>query len=345
MSTLAFILLIAALLLFFFSTRQWPLAMRGGIWAGGVLLLLVASLTLGDQQRDPELATAFGDLLANLGDPGDSMLFRMLASNGATVTRIILSLFDIFLVFGVLVAILALVAFRPGERMEQIIRPIMIGFIGAILGGLFALSIVGTGFGTREKRQAYAGPVQADTVFNGETVLLNGDLLRLKGIDSYEQGQVCRLGDRVSDCGAEAARGLRRVLEGAFLMCALDGEPDPNATARMATCTAVRKGGEEFNVARRIVEEGYALSLGGLYQAAADEARARARGLTSWCAIQPDVWVKLPEAQKAAFRDKGVYPVGAALIGACPPPPKDPKKPVAPVKPRPKTTPLIDAPN
>lgn len=343
MSILAFLLLIASLLMFFFSTRQWPLATRGAVWAGGVLLLIVASLTLGGQQRDPELGVAIGDFFAKLGNPGESLLIRMLESNGATVTRIILSLFDIFLVLAVVVSGLALIAFRPGERMELIIRPIMIGFIGAIIGGLFALAIVGTGFGTREKRQAYAGPVLSETVFNAETLLLNGDLLRLRGIDSFEQGQICRLGARVEDCGAEAARALRRILEGSFVMCALEAENDP--MARIATCTAVRPGGEEFNVARRLVEEGYALSVGGLYQSAADDARQRVRGLAAWCAVQPDAWSRMTDVQKAAFRDKGDYPKGTPLVGICPPPPKEVRPVKRPSAPKRTASPVIDAPN
>jgi hypothetical protein len=218
-STLAFLLLIAALFLFFFSTRQWRIALRAAVWACGVLLLVVASIALGDQQRDPELGVALADFFAKIGNPGDSLLMRMLDSNGATVTRIILSLFDIFLLLAVLVSILALIAFRPGEQMERVIRPIMIGFIGAILGGLFALTIVGTGFGTREKRQAYAGPTGSETVFNAETLLLNGDLLRLRGIDAFEEGQPCRLGARVEDCGAEATRALRRIFHRPFRNC------------------------------------------------------------------------------------------------------------------------------
>lgn len=344
MSTLAFFLLIAALVMFFFSTRQWRIALRGAVWAGGIILLVLASLTLGDQQRDPELGVAVGDFFANLGNPGESLLVRMWDSNGATVTRIILSLFDIFLILAALVSVLALIAFRPGEQMERVIRPIMIGFIGAILGGIFALIIVGTGFGTREKRQAYAGPAVSETVFNAETLLLNGDLLRLQGIDAFEDGQPCRLGARVEDCGSEAKRALRRILEGAFLMCALDAQNDPNA--RVATCTAVRPGGEEFNVARRLVEEGYAQSVDGLYKAAADEARTRARGLTAWCSIKPDAWGKLTDLQKAAFRDKGAYPAGTQTVGICPPPPADPRsRAKKPAPPRPQTSQVIDAPN
>lgn len=323
MATLAFLLLIAALILFIVSTRQWALWLRGAVWGGGMLLLVVAWLLLGNTARDPELATAFGDFIAHIGNPGGSLIARMLDSNGAAVARIVLSLFDIFLFFGVLVAVLALVAFRPGEGMERAIRPIMAGMIGAIVGGLVALAIVGTGFGQREERRAYAGPVSAETVYSGDTLLLNGDLIRLRAIDAPEAGQICRLNNRTQDCGEEATRALRRILDGAYVMCALEGEADPRpagASDRIVTCTAIRNGREEFSVARRMVEEGYAVAQGDLYQREAEEAAARARGLTTWCTLRPDAWARLTTAQKNAFRDRGVYPANAATFGTCPPP-------------------------
>jgi hypothetical protein len=107
----------------------------------------------------------------------------------------------------------------------------------------------------------------------------------------------------------------------------------------------VRPGGEEFNVTRRLVEEGYALSVGGLYQIAADDARARARGLSAWCSVQPDAWARLTPVQKAAFRDKGAYPTGTPVVGICPPPPKDAAKSGKKPQSKPATSKVIDAPN
>jgi endonuclease YncB( thermonuclease family) len=334
MATLAFLLLIGALVLFIVSTRQWALWMRGAVWGGGLLLLIVAWITLGDTARDPELGAAFADFFANIGNPGNSMLSRMLESNGAGVARIVLSLFDIFIVFGILVAILALIAFSPGEGMEKAIRPVMSGMIGAIVGGLIALAIVGTGFGQREDRQAYAGPALAETVHDGDTLLLNGDLLRLRGINAPQAGQICRLRTRTQDCGQEATLAMRRIVEGSFVMCALDNEREPQAAAqdakgerpaqnarneRRVTCTAVRNG-QEFNVARRMVEEGYAAPQGDTYAREAEEALTRTRGLTAWCTLRPDVWVRRSNAERASFGERGIYRSEWATFGTCPPP-------------------------
>lgn len=323
MAIFAFVLLIAALLMFLASTRQWALYLRGAVWGGGLLFLLMAWLLLGSSARDPELGIAIGDFFGKLGRPGESMLLRMLESNGATVAHFVLSLFDVFLFLAVVVSILALIAFRPGEEMEKALRPVMMGVIGAIVGGLLALALVGTGFGEREKRKAYAGPVLLETVHNGETLLLNGDLLHLRGIDAPEPEQVCRLGNRTQDCGAESARALRRIVEGAYLMCALDesaGADNPTPGYRVATCTGVRPNGDEFNIARRMVEEGFAMNASGAYEQEAMEARALTRGLLTWCSIEPNAWTRLTQAQKTAFRERGVYPAGTPIMGTCPRP-------------------------
>jgi endonuclease YncB( thermonuclease family) len=307
---------------------------------------------LGDSARDPELGAALADFLANIGNPGNSMLSRMLDSNGASVARIVLSLFDIFVVFGIIVAILALISFSPGEGMEKVIRPIMAGMIGAIVGGLITLAIVGTGFGQREDRQAYAGPVLAETVHDGDTLLLNGDLVRLRGINAPQREQVCRLNTRTQDCGQEATLALRRIVEGTFVMCAIDDEPEQSRPAtqqaqdnargerrrgrneRSVTCTAVRNG-QEFNVARRMVEEGYAAPRGDTFAREAQDALTRTRGLTAWCTLQPDVWARRSNAERTAFRERGVRDRDWATFGTCPAVPRR----------GPRDTPAVSAPD
>jgi endonuclease YncB( thermonuclease family) len=320
---LAFLLLIAALVLFYISTRQWSLWIRGAVWGVGVALLVFAALLLGSSARDPELGAALGDFLAKLTRPGESMLVRMLESNGASVARIFLSLFDLLLFFAAVVSVLALIAFRPGEGLEKVIRPVMTGIIGAIVGGSLALALVGTGFGTREERRAYAGPVLAETVHDGDTLLLNGDLVDLRALDAPEPGQICRLVNRTQDCGAESQAALRRMLEGAFVMCAVDGEIPGGRTV---TCSAVRTNGDEFNIAERMVEEGYAIGLAGAYREEAAAAIARTRGLTAWCTVAPQAWLAFTQAQRNAFRDRGVTPADTEMVGACPRRPRTPSR-------------------
>lgn len=321
MATLAFLLLIAALVLFIISTRQWAIWMRGAVWGGGLLLLIVGWLLLGSTARDPELGLAFADFFAHIGNPGESLLGRMLESNGDSVARIVLSLFDIFVILGILVAILALVAFSPGEAMEKAIRPIMIGMIGAILGTLVGLAIVGAGFGTIREQRAYAGPVVSETVYSGDRLLLNGDIIRLRGIRAPEPAQNCRIGGRIQECGAEATREMRRILEGAFVMCVREGEvrPQPTGGDRFVTCTAVR-GGREFSIAARMAESGFVAPDGDAYRREYEEARRAQRGLIRSCALHPDRWERLTNAQRRDFEERGIHQAAWRwdAFGPCP---------------------------
>lgn len=322
MAFLAFLLLLTALVLFIASTNQWAIAVRGALWGAGVLAILVGWMVLGQTQRDPELSAALGDFVGKLFNPGDSMLVKMFESNSGTVERIILSLFDIFQVIAVIVAVIALIAFRPGDRLEQILRPVMMGLIGAVFGGLFALAIVGTGFGEGKERTSYAGPARLDTVYNGGTVLLNNTLLKLRGISVPEAGQPCRRGATVFDCGVEAQNALKRVVEGAFLSCLPDGANTPGSgprESRVATCTGTR-GAQVFNVSGRMVEEGYALDTAGVFRDEANRAIALGRGLNAFCMVRPDAWVRMSAKDKTAFRDTGAVPKDTPTLGACPPP-------------------------
>lgn len=338
MAFMAFLLLIAALVMFIVSTNQWALPARGAVWGGGLLAIILGWTVLGNTKRDPELATALADFVGKIFNPGDSMLAKMYASNSGTVEDIILSLFDIFQVFAVIVGIIALIAFTPGDRLERILRPIMMGMIGAVFGGLFALAIVGTGFGEGKERQSYAGVARLDTVFDGNTVLLNNTLLKLRGIAVPEAGQPCRRNGTVFDCAAETKTALSRVVEGAFLSCVPEKADTTVATnnaagrvSRVATCTGTRGDSEPFNIARRMVEDGWALDTAGAFSEQSYKAIALGKGLYAFCTVRPDAWARLSQKDRTAFRDTGAVPANTATIGVCPLP-KGGKKPPGPVK-------------
>jgi endonuclease YncB( thermonuclease family) len=129
--------------------------------------------------------------------------------------------------------------------------------------------------------------------------------------------------------------GLSRMIEGATLMCALDETappPEPTATVRrVANCTAVRPGGEQFDVSRRMVEEGFAVGTNGNYDDEERQARALTRGLLTWCAIRPSAWRRMPQSAKDAFSERGVYAEGTPTMGTCPPPARRSFTPSGPV--------------
>jgi endonuclease YncB( thermonuclease family) len=309
MATLAFVLLIAALVLFIVSTRQWAIWIRGCVWGGGLLLLLLGWFALGNSERDPELARAVGDFFANIGNPGESLLFRVLGQSRGVIGQTVLSLFDIFVVLGIFVAILALIAFSPGEAMEKVIRPIMAGMIGAVVGCLLALAVVGAGFGWSEELNTYEDEVGPATVLSGDELWLNRTIVQMRGIEAPEPEQICRFNRDAQQCGDEATRALRRILEGTYVTCTRAGEvsDDPRAV-RYVTCQAQRQGGRPFDVAARIVQEGYAANEGqGGYQQEAAEARTARRGMTQSCVLRPAVWKGLSAQRRSVFERTGDY--------------------------------------
>lgn len=125
----------------------------------------------------------------------------------------------------------------------------------------------------------------ADYVFDGDTIRLEGDIIRLFGIDAPEGKQTCRAANGGNwDCGAAATTSLRLALG--------DGRPDCDDRGRdiyhrrLAVC---RVGGVDIN--DWLVREGFAWSFrrySGLYNKAEEEARGARRGV--WQARTETPW-------------------------------------------------------
>ncbi|MGE3141789.1 MAG: thermonuclease family protein [Hyphomonadaceae bacterium] len=338
MATIAFVLLVAALLLFIVSTKQWALLTRGGVWAAGLALLLIAAgLTLADKSHGGGLLQAFGDLAAHWYAPSQSVLAQSLARNGPYIGRFVLPLLDLFLILGLIVGIVALIAFTPGDALEKFIRPIMIGLVGAILGGVVALGIVGTGFGEVAQQSVYSIYIKRDDVANGDTLWIGQASVRLRGIDAPEMGQVCRLGTQKQDCGAAAQRHLQDIVAGALVTCFAERQnrrSDDAYSRPLVTCRAARRGEQTFDIAQRMVADGYAVEYQGRpgdYETDVRHAMADNVGLLPSCTLRPDVWAHLSDAQRTAFADRGVIPARSAIMGHCPPPPRPSRPSGAPV--------------
>ncbi len=335
MAALPFVLLIAALLLFLLSTRQWALWIRASIWGGGLVLLIAASaLVVSDNHGG--LFRALGDFAAHWANPGESILAQALDHNGPQIARFVLPLLDLFLIIGAVLGILALVAFTPGEELERIVRPLAVGLVGAILGGVLALAITGTGFGEVSEQRVYSTYISADAVTDGDTFFVGETSLRLYGIDAPEADQICRRGRGLTDtlqCGADATRHLRDLIGGALVTCIVeekDGEAlrSEGTYARpLVVCTALKGDEEGFDIAERMVEQGYAIEYRGAvgdYARAARIAREDGLGFMHACGLRPDVWLNDVRTREA-FRDRARAPSRGAM-GNCPPPP--PTRPV-----------------
>lgn len=339
MSVVAFFLLILALLLFIVSTRQWTLAIRAAVWGAGLIALIAAAM-FSAQSNHGGLFSAFGDFAAHLNRPGDSILAQALARNGPQVGRFVLPLLDLFLIMGGLLGLLALAAFSPGEALERITRPIAIGLVGAVVGGVVALTIVGTGFGDVAQQTVYSTYADAEDIYDGDTLWMGEVSVRLAGIDAPEADQICRNGSAQTQCGAEARRRLSTLVTGALLTCQRIGEAGRRAGEPFARplvhCDAVR-GNAIVDLAQEMASEGYAVATDDgdrNYRANARLALEERRGLMASCSLRPDVW-RTDDAARRAFIDRAALPRDMTLtVGQCPlpsrPRPNSRPSPLAP---------------
>src|SRR5262245_40215410 len=112
MVLLQFFLLILGLVALAVSTRRFSLVVRLMCWlAGFVLFVIAAALAL---MADPDRVSVFTILgeLSRPGPGGHSIFDQAFA--GGWLGAAIAPLFDIFIVFGVIMAICAAIALTPG---------------------------------------------------------------------------------------------------------------------------------------------------------------------------------------------------------------------------------------
>src|SRR6185295_8109946 len=96
----------------------------------------------------------------------------------------IMPMFGVFLVLALVIGVVSLVAFTPGQTIERIVRPLNLIVLGAIVGGLLALVVAGVGFGNVEKRRVLINVVQKEDVIDGDTIRMGDLSIRLWGIDT-----------------------------------------------------------------------------------------------------------------------------------------------------------------
>lgn len=114
------------------------------------------------------------------------------------------------------------------------------------------------------------------TVVDGDTLDLNGQRIRLHGVDAFERNQTCGTGASAWPCGQVAAQTLARRLDGRAVTC------EPLDTDRYGrTVARCRTGGED--VAAFLVDRGLAVA----YRRYSDdyvaaESHARRAGIGVW---------------------------------------------------------------
>ena len=119
-------------------------------------------------------------------------------------------------------------------------------------------------------------------VIDGDSVVVAGREMRLKGIDAPEGRQHCTRNGVDWACGEEARRHLQSLIGGSSLTCR--GVEADQHKRLLAVCES---SGLSLNAA--MVEDGFAVSYGS-YRAEEESARSAKRGLWSGEFERPKEW-------------------------------------------------------
>jgi endonuclease YncB( thermonuclease family) len=149
-------------------------------------------------------------------------------------------------------------------------------------------------------------------VIAGDTLRLNGQIVKLSGVEAPEDNQPCFYANgRRWSCSAAARKALDRLVRGKRVVCAPSGADDSGYTR--AACQA---GGEDL--AKGLILAGHVFAETGMfatYRADEDAARESRAGVWQGEAVRPSEWrARIWEEAKSAAPDgcpiKGVVRSG-----------------------------------
>ena len=120
-------------------------------------------------------------------------------------------------------------------------------------------------------------------ILDGDSIRINGEEVRLVGIDAPERRQMCQKGGRNWACGVVAAEALREYVAGRPVSCAVEGVDKYDRLLGRCQSSISR----ELN--GWMVEQGWAVSFGD-YHAAEQRARAARRGIWGSTFERPRNW-------------------------------------------------------
>ncbi len=127
-------------------------------------------------------------------------------------------------------------------------------------------------------------------VIDGDTLEVEGVVVRLTGIDAPELGQSCRIGARAYDCGKIARTALLDLTAGVTVSCKLapPSPEDSDTDGRVGRCSA-----DGYDLSEGMAYTGWALALRRVsdrYVAFEEQARAAGRGLWKGQFVTPWDW-------------------------------------------------------
>jgi endonuclease YncB( thermonuclease family) len=137
------------------------------------------------------------------------------------------------------------------------------------------------------------------TAISGDTMRIDGDLIRLAGIEAPEANQPCvKANGRRWNCGASARSALEKIIRGKAVSCTKSGQTAEGQA--LASCRI-----NDADVAEALVRGGHVFAESGLlasYSSAETEAKSATIGLWQGEAIRPNEWRDLAwqEAKKSA---------------------------------------------
>ncbi|HVY85225.1 MAG TPA: thermonuclease family protein [Caulobacterales bacterium] len=318
---LSFGLLILALVVFFASTIQLKMAFRIALIVLGALLLVGAAVLRGPEQG-VGLLTVLSDAFSSGRPFSESVLAAAMTSNAAIVEGAMTPTLNVFVVLGVLVLVVALIALTPGVWLERQLRRVMLLIFGAMGGAFFALLIVAGGLSGYPKDRLYVG--RSVEVVDGDTIRMGDVSLRLYGIDAPEflkddsdktqytaHNQACWAQSRERfGCGWESWVFLSRLVDNHLVVCrpfAADGALRETFGRPIVKCELHLPGQTPVDLAQRLVAEGQADIYrddrgrpNNTYASELAQAQQRRAGMWRGGALAPYLWRNC-DAQRTRF--------------------------------------------
>ncbi|MGQ0533063.1 MAG: hypothetical protein ACT4OF_10300 [Caulobacteraceae bacterium] len=318
--SLALALLVAALAVFWLSTRQFKQPWRLLIWLAGAILLALSVWHLANAHNHFGLFRALADAWDHRDDFANSVLVQAFSRNASSVTGFIPQLLDLFVVVAAVIGGFALLAFTRGERIEGALRPSIFVLWGFMAGAVTALAVVAIGFGGQVRQRGYFGQLTQADVHDGDTFWIGEMPLRLWGVDAPELTQVCR---GVEDCGGAARQQLLAIVGDGLLRCEQkqrrSGSYVESFGRPLVQCWVRNEGEPEFDLGRALIERGYAVQYGGddSFGYADAEVHGFTSGIMTGCSLAPEVWRRNRTA-RAEFLRTEIVPSNIRSMGHCP---------------------------